>query len=85
YEYLGVSDHSQTAFYARGLDEKRVLEQKMEIEAVQKKHPSGRIFHGIESDILADGALDYPKAFLKNFDFVIASVHGQMKMGRAEM
>jgi DNA polymerase (family 10) len=85
YEYLGVSDHSQTAFYARGLDEKRVLEQKKEIEAVQKKHPKVRIFHGIESDILADGALDYPKAFLKNFDFVIASVHGQMKMGRAEM
>lgn len=85
YEYLGVSDHSQTAFYAHGLDEKRVLEQKKEIEAVQKKVPGVRIFHGIESDILADGALDYPAGFLKNFDFVIASVHGQMKMPRAEM
>lgn len=85
YEYLGVSDHSQTAFYAHGLDEKRVLEQKKEIEAVQKKHPRVRIFHGIESDILADGSLDYPKSFLKNFDFVIASVHGQMKMKRDDM
>ncbi|HEY8278104.1 MAG TPA: PHP domain-containing protein, partial [Bdellovibrionota bacterium] len=85
YEYLGLSDHSQTAFYAHGLDEKRVLQQKKEIEAVQKKHPKVHIFHGIESDILADGALDYPNAFLKNFDFVIASVHGQMKMGRADM
>jgi DNA polymerase (family 10) len=85
YEYLGVSDHSQTAFYARGLDEKRVLAQKKEIEAAQKKFPKVRIFHGVESDILAGGALDYPKAFLKNFDFVIASVHGQMKMGRTEM
>ena len=85
YEYLGVSDHSQTAFYAHGLDEKRVLEQKKEIEAAQKKFPGVRIFHGIESDILADGALDYPAAFLKKFDFVIASVHGQMKMGRLDM
>lgn len=84
-EYLGVSDHSQTAFYAQGLDEKRVLQQKKEIEAVQKKHPKVRIFHGIESDILADGELDYPQSFLKNFDFVIASVHGQMKMSRADM
>lgn len=85
YEYLGVSDHSQTAFYAKGLDEKRVLEQKNEIAAVQKKFPKVRIFHGIESDILADGSLDYPKSFLKNFDFVIASVHGQMKMNREDM
>jgi DNA polymerase (family 10) len=85
YEYLGVSDHSQSAFYANGLDEKRVLEQKKEIEAVQKKRPKVRIFHGIESDILSDGDLDYSKTFLKNFDFVIASVHGQMKMARAEM
>jgi len=85
YEYLGVSDHSQTAFYAHGLDEKRVLEQKKEIEAAQKKFPSLRIFHGIESDILTDGSLDYPAEFLKNFDFVIASVHGQMKMNRADM
>lgn len=85
YEYLGVSDHSQTAFYAQGLDEKRVLQQKEEIAKVQKKFPKVRIFHGIESDILADGSLDYPKVFLKNFDFVIASVHGQMKMKREEM
>lgn len=85
FEYLGVSDHSQTAFYANGLDEKRVLQQKKEIEKVQEKYPKVRVFHGIESDILADGSLDYPKAFLKNFDFVIASVHGQMKMKREEM
>lgn len=85
YEYLGVSEHSRSAFYAHGLDEDRVLEQKKEIERIQKKYPKVRIFHGIESDILADGSLDYSDKFLKNFDFVIASVHGQMRMGPAEM
>lgn len=84
-EYLGVSDHSKSAFYANGLTDKRVLEQKEEIARVQKKHPAVRIFHGIESDILADGSLDYTDEFLRHFDFVIASVHGQMKMKKEEM
>lgn len=84
-EYLGVSDHSQTAVYANGLDEKHVLAQKKEIEKLQKKYPNIRIFHGVESDILVDGSLDYSDDFLKNFDFVIASVHGQMKLGEKEM
>jgi DNA polymerase (family 10) len=85
FEYLGVSEHSQTAFYAHGLDEKRVLEQKKEIDRLQEKFPSLKIFQGIESDILSDGSLDYPDTFLSHFDFVIASVHGQMRMGREEM
>lgn len=84
WEYLGVSEHSQSAFYANGLKEERVLEQKKEIEKLQKKY-SIRIFHGIESDILVDGSLDYSASFLKHFDFVIASVHGQMRMKREEM
>jgi len=84
-EYLGVSEHSKSAFYANGLNEDRVLEQKEEIIRLQKLHPAVRIFHGIESDILADGSLDYPQNFLKQFDFVIASVHGQMKMKKEEM
>jgi DNA polymerase (family X) len=85
YEYLGISDHSQSAFYAHGLDEKRVLQQRKEIDRLQEQHPGIRLFHGIESDILAEGELDYPESFLKHFDFVIASVHGQMKMPAEQM
>ena len=59
--------------------------QRNEIERLQEKFPSLRIFQGIESDILADGSLDFPDPVLKNFDFVIASVHGQMRMSREEM
>jgi DNA polymerase (family 10) len=83
-EYLGVSEHSRSAVYAHGLDEKRVLEQKKEIERLQKQFDF-RIFHGIESDILSEGELDYSADFLKNFDFVIASVHGQMRMNPKDM
>lgn len=85
YEYLGVSEHSQTAFYAHGLDEKRVQEQRKKIDELQEKFPQIRIFQGIESDILSDGSLDFPDSFLKKFDFVIGSVHGQTKMSREAM
>ena len=43
---------------------------------------SFRILKGIESDILADGALDYPDELLSRFDFVVASVHGRFKLDR---
>src|SRR5204863_4444307 len=41
-----------------------------------------RILKGIESDILADGSLDYPDNVLDRFDFVVASVHSRFKMER---
>jgi len=85
FEYTGLSDHSQTAFYANGLSNARILEQKADVARVQALHPEVKIFHAIESDILADGSLDFPDEILKEFDFVIASVHGQMKMNREDM
>jgi DNA polymerase (family X) len=58
--YLGVSDHSQSAFYANGLKEPRIRDQRDEIAAVQKKYRDIHIFKGIEADILPDGTMDYP-------------------------
>ncbi len=84
-EYLGVSDHSKSAFYAHGLEDKRIDEQRKEIDKVREKFPGFTIFHGIESDILPDGSLDYPEKVLKKFDFVIASVHGGMRMSKEQM
>jgi len=74
WSYLGMSEHSQSAFYARGLDGTRLQEQWNEINAWNKKS-SLKILKGIESDILKDGALDYQDATLKKFDFIIASIH----------
>lgn len=84
YEYIGISDHSQTAFYAQGLKPEQIREQRKKIEALQKK-VSIRIFHGIESDILADGALDYDDDLLQSFDFIVGSVHSRFKMDEDEM
>ncbi|MBK6931602.1 MAG: PHP domain-containing protein [Saprospirales bacterium] len=82
YAYIGITDHSQSAFYANGLKPDRVLAQMDEIEALNAEMAPFRIYKGIESDILNDGALDYPDNLLEKFDFVIASVHSNLKMNR---
>ncbi|MEO8794968.1 MAG: helix-hairpin-helix domain-containing protein [Daejeonella sp.] len=79
-EYLGICDHSKSAFYANGLNEIRVAAQQREIDELNKKLAPFKIFKGIESDILFDGSLDYDENILKSFDFVVASVHSVLKM-----
>lgn len=79
-EYLGICDHSKSAFYANGLNEIRVAAQHREIDELNRKLAPFKIFKGIESDILYDGSLDYSKEVLASFDFVVASVHSTLKM-----
>ncbi len=78
--YLGISDHSQSAAYAGGLIEEKIIEQHKEIEQLNASNPDFKIFKGIESDILADGSLDYSEDILKTFDFIVASIHSGMNM-----
>ncbi len=80
YKYLGMGDHSKSAFYANGMKEYQVLEQHAEIDKLNKKYTSFKIYKGIESDILYDGSLDYENDILASFDYVVASVHSILKM-----
>jgi len=79
-QYLGICDHSKTAVYAKGLNEQRVFGQHQEIDELNKKLAPFKIFKGIESDILSDGSLDYSDEVLKTFDFVVASIHSNLRM-----
>ena len=79
-QYLVLSDHSKTAFYAQGLHEEKIIEQHKEIDELNKKYAPFKIFKSIESDILNDGSLDYSNEVLSSFDLVIASVHSNLKM-----
>lgn len=79
-EYLGICDHSKSAFYANGLNELRVAAQHREIDELNKKLFPFRILKGIESDILYDGSLDYSDEVLASFDFVVASIHSILNM-----
>ncbi len=80
FEYFGIADHSKTATYAKGLVEERVDMQHREIDALNAKLAPFKILKGIESDILGDGSLDYAPDVLASFDYVVASVHSNLKM-----
>ena len=84
-EYIGITDHSESAFYAGGLTPEDVRAQHRAIDALNRKDPAFRIFKGIEADILPDGRLDYDDATLASFDFVIAAVHSHFGMNEDEM
>jgi DNA polymerase (family X) len=80
YQYIGISDHSKAAFYANGLKEDRVEAQWAEIDELNKSYFNFKILKSIECDILYEGGLDYSDEILRGFDFVIASVHSNLKM-----
>jgi len=84
-EYIGISDHSQSAHYANGLREDRIQKQHEEIEQLRERFKGIHIFKGIEADILPDGTIDYDDRTLASFDFVIASVHSRFNMSEREM
>jgi DNA polymerase (family X) len=80
FEYLVISDHSKSAFYANGLTEQRIREQHLYIDELNKKLAPFKIFKSIECDILNDGSLDYENKILSQFDLVITSVHSNLDM-----
>jgi DNA polymerase (family 10) len=83
-EYLTITDHSPTASYANGVTLDRLKAQWDEIERVQET-VRVKLLRGTESDILADGSLDYPDHVLEQFDVVIASIHARMRMDENQM
>jgi DNA polymerase (family 10) len=85
FSYIGLSDHSQSARYAGGLTLEKLKRQWEEVAQVNEETEGFHLFKGTESDILADGSLDYDETILKQFDFVIASVHSHFSMPLEEM
>jgi len=84
YGWLCLTDHSRSAGYAGGLTAERLAEQGAEVAEVNRRLKPFRVFHGVESDILGDGALDYPARVLDGLDFVIGSVHANLTMTREQ-
>ncbi|HEY3278633.1 MAG TPA: PHP domain-containing protein, partial [Syntrophorhabdaceae bacterium] len=85
FSYLGIADHSKSAYYAKGLKPDDVRRQWEAIDGLREGYPDFHIFKGIESDILPDGSLDYDDELLEGFDFVVASVHSGFTMKKEEM
>jgi DNA polymerase (family 10) len=76
--YLGISEHSQSAAYARGMQPERLRDQ---IERIHAMAPGGCVLlTGVESDVLRDGSLDYSDDELAQLDVVVASVHQRFQL-----
>ncbi len=85
YEYCAITEHSKSLAMAQGFDTARVRQSVAEIEAVRKKVPGIHVLHGLEVDILGDGALDLDDEGLALLDWVIVSLHSRLGQPRAEM
>ncbi|MEP7064968.1 MAG: DNA polymerase/3'-5' exonuclease PolX [Gemmatimonadota bacterium] len=83
--YIGITDHSQSAFYAGGLKPDQVRAQHEEIDRLNAGNIGVLVLKGVEADILADGQIDYDPELLDRFDYVIASVHSRFSMNRETM
>ena len=89
YQYVGISDHTKFLKIERGLDEKKIRERNSEIDRLNEKGKKARfrfrILKGCEANIMNDGSIDISDDVLAELDFVIAGIHSQFKMTRAEM
>lgn len=85
WKYLGISDHSVSAFYAGGLKPEAVLRQHDEIDELNSRTKDFMVLKGVEADILADGRVDYDEHVLDSFDYVIGSIHSRFAMNGAQM
>ncbi|MGL6159684.1 DNA polymerase/3'-5' exonuclease PolX [Microbulbifer sp.] len=82
YEYLGITDHSKRLTVAKGLNQKRLLEQIEEIDKLNEKLDDIVLLKSIEVDILEDGSLDLPDSVLKKLDYVVGSIHHKFDLSR---
>lgn len=82
YQYLAITDHSQSLGVASGLTAERLQQQRREIEQVQARVPGIRLWQGSEVEVRADGTLDFPDDVLAQLDYVVASVHTGLRQDR---
>ncbi len=82
YEYLVISDHTQSLGVARGLDVTRLRQQRAEIEQLNQGFSGFRLLRGAEVEIRGDGTLDYPDEVLREMEVVIASVHTGLRQDK---
>ena len=75
YDYIVLTDHTQSLQIAQGLTPERFRARAAEIAAVNARPGLARVLNGAEVDILPDGSLDLPEATLASLDLVVASVH----------
>jgi len=89
YQYIGISDHTKFLKIEHGLDERKLAQQRKEIEKLNSQFAIGssqfKILQGCEANILKDGSIDINDEALKKLDYAIAGIHSHFKMPKTEM
>ncbi len=85
YKYIAITDHSKGLGIARGLTAERLIEEKKEIEALNKKLRGFKLIAGTEVDVKSNGDLDFPDEVLKEIEIVIASIHSGFRQSKAQI
>lgn len=77
---IGITDHSYGLPIARGMSMESALRQHHEIDEVNQRFAGRvRVYKGVEANILADGALDLQEDERRQFEYVLASPHSQLR------
>jgi DNA polymerase (family X) len=84
YEYIGITDHSQSLKIARGVSVEDLWKQIRFIDQLNKRLDGIRVLKSAEVDILADGSLDYPDDLLRELDYTVCSVHSRFAFGKEQ-
>jgi len=85
YEYIAITDHSKGLGIARGLSAERLMEEKKEIDAINKRLKGFRLIVGTEVDIRSSGEIDFPDEILKKMDIVVASIHSGFRQDKEQI
>lgn len=87
-EYIAITDHTKRLAMTRGLDEKRIQKQWLEIDKINRKLKikglKFKVLKGTECDILKDGSMDLPDKILVKCDVVGASVHSLFNLSKKD-
>jgi DNA polymerase (family 10) len=84
YQYLGITDHSQSLRIAGGLSEEALWKQIKSIDKLNKRLSGIRVLKSAEVDILADGTLDYPDELLRELDYTVCSIHSRFALDKEQ-
>jgi DNA polymerase (family X) len=84
YEYIGITDHSQSLKIAGGVSIEDLWKQILFIDKLNERLHGIRVLKSAEVDILADGSLDYPDELLRELDYTVCSIHSRFALGKAQ-
>jgi DNA polymerase (family 10) len=85
YQYIAITDHTQSTSIANGNTPEELLKELDEIEAAAREYDDIRVLKGAEVDILSDGSLDMPFEVLDQLDWIVVSIHAGFQQPKEQI